>query len=440
VIAAHPQRDLLESLLDDNGDERLRMELYCRKAKEKFFRLDPKLTGADAGLSADELYVLRVPGRSTIWVPIEVSRTDMDEVLATPQPVLGGRTWKEAFHDDLAEAAKQLLDGHPDVVLLTGGASRMDFVLDSALQLFASGRRRSRVLRGAEPEVAIARGLAIAGRLSARTRGFRADVQKFLAGDTVSSLVAAELPALAERIGAAAAEGITERHVIPTFRRWRAGQIRTLNGVAAEVAELVSAELVDPQNKRMAEVLTEWQEGVRAELAELTRPLAQRWHLEANAMALPPITLGGRKWSVSMDNSSAVTGVLSAMGMAINVVVATVISTVLLGQGVALIAVTGPLAPIVLAAGLIVAGTMGRDAMMEKALAADLPMVARRMVGEGMLTRKLRAEADQQEKALARDLAQQLVADGGEQLVTQITGLIVVELEEVAKEAELLIA
>ncbi|MGH3901244.1 MAG: Hsp70 family protein [Pseudonocardiaceae bacterium] len=435
VLAAHEDRELLESLLDEDQDERLKMELQCRKAKEKFFRLDRRLVAASSGLTADEVYVLRKKPH-TVWVPIQISKADMEEVLATPQPALGGRSWPAAFREDLQDAATKLLGGTPDAVLLTGGASRMHFVLDIARELFGGN---GRVLLGDEPEVAIARGLALAGRMGVRSAGFRRDVKKFLDSDQVPALVTNQLPALAAKIGEAAASGITEKHVVPAFRRWQAGEIRTLNQVAATIAAAVNKELINPSHPALATVIAEWQTTVNTELQELTRPICQRWHIESSAMALPPVTVAGREWRIGLDNTKAVTDVLSALAIAVNVVVAGVVSTLLLGGGIALIATTGPIGVILTFSGLVAAGFGAKDVMIEKALETDFSPRLRRL-GSEKLAAKLRRESDGKESELAQDLARQLQADGGEEVIGQVTRLIRLELDRVAKDAELLIS
>jgi hypothetical protein len=434
VLRAHPEAEMLESLLDDDQYERLRLELRCRKAKEAFFRTDPGRFAANPAERTEELYVLVTPQRK-VYIPIELSAEDMDEVLRTPQPALDGQSWLEAFRADIVLAAESM-GRAPDAVLLTGGASRMRFVRQIAAEEFGADR----VLLGSEPEVAIARGLALAGRMSVRAEGFRRNVDKLIKGNQIKALVKDRLPGLADQLGEAAASGMTQRHVIPAFRRWRSGQIRTLNEVAAGIATAVHHELTDPANPTLATVISDWQNGLRPDLDELTRPICERWHIPPAAMQLPPIKLGERKWQISMNHVGAATEGLDSLANAVSAVIAGVLAMTLFGTGVALLATTGPFAVVIAAVAGYYMLKMGKDAAMEKALAADLPAWIREMRGEDKLVAKLDQQAAAQESQLASELSRQFQADGGVDLEGQISQLIAKELDRLAEDAELLIS
>jgi hypothetical protein len=96
----------------------------------------------------------------------------METVLNTPQPSLEGLSWRQAFRAALDGVAAQLTEP-PDAELLTGGASRMHFVQEETREVFGADR----MLLGMETEVAIARGLALAGRMSLRAAAFRGHPQ-----------------------------------------------------------------------------------------------------------------------------------------------------------------------------------------------------------------------------------------------------------------------
>ncbi|MFC5731696.1 hypothetical protein, partial [Nocardioides vastitatis] len=87
--------------------------------EEQFFRTDPERFLRDAR----EMVVVTHPvfdaGGRTLGV-IELSGADMEEVLDTPQRALGERSWRQAYRDDLVQAAEEMRV-EPDVVLLTGG-------------------------------------------------------------------------------------------------------------------------------------------------------------------------------------------------------------------------------------------------------------------------------------------------------------------------------
>jgi hypothetical protein len=75
----------------------------------------------------------------------------------------------------------------------------MPFARDIARELFGANR----VVIGTEPELAIARGLALAGQIGFRAAGFRVDVTELLESGQVETLVRNRLPVLGEGHGVA---------------------------------------------------------------------------------------------------------------------------------------------------------------------------------------------------------------------------------------------
>ena len=428
VLREHPQRDLLDEMLASNQNARLKLEVTCRKAKEDYFRLDNAQQAAGGEGKRSEAF--EVPGKGRVWVNILVTREDMESVLDTPLPALGGRSWREAFRDDLRSATAEL-KRKPDVVLLTGGASRMGFVLEVVREMFG----KDKVLRGAEPEAAIARGLAIAGRIGARTAGFTADVQRLLRSEQVRELTEERLPDLAQRVGAAATKGFTERHVIPAFRRWRNGDIRTLNGMSEEIARSFSEELGAPGNQAIMKAVAEWQDSLRPQLEELTRPICNKWHLPATALTLPPADVSQQGWNIApVDRSGAATDFMTGLSGVITGVVAGILSAVILAHLL--------LGPIGVVLGIITGAfffAVGKDKAKEMIMDMDLPRAARRMQGEQAVLAKLRAEAGLQETELGRTLAVQIVQKSGSKVTVEISTALERELETLADEAKFLI-
>ncbi|MFI2238751.1 Hsp70 family protein [Streptomyces chrestomyceticus] len=432
-LSRHPLADALRETLQDSRFERLRLELLCREAKETFFRTDPSrfVDDPEATVGGTRKVVTRA---GNAYFEVELTAAEMEAVLDTPQPSLGNRPWRQAFRDALHEAAGRL-GRDPELVVLTGGASRMHFVQEEAREAFGADR----VLLGLEPELAIARGLTLAGRMGLHAAGFRADVRKLIKGDRVGSLVQDRLPALGERLGAAVAEGMTERHVIPAFRRWRNGDIATLDEMAKGISRALHAELAEPGNARLAEAIAEWQNELRPEIEELTRPICHRWHIPPSAMELPAVQVSGGQMDVPFD-SAAATEVLDNIAKVVNVVVAGVVAMTLFGAGTAIIATTGPFAVIIAAVVLFIGINEGREAAMAKARQTNIPLMMRKVGGENRLVSKLRQGAGPQEAQLAAAFSAQFIEDGGQKLVSEISKGIAADLEALARDAELFIS
>jgi hypothetical protein len=431
AIDRHPDgaqfRDLLA--IDPHADRKL--ELACRETKETFFRTRrAELLARNARVGS--LYPVELSSGEEKVLDLRLSVADMDAVLDAPQSTLGNRSWREAFRADVRRAISAV-PGKVDLILLTGGPSRMPFVLETCVKLVGA----ERVALGAEPESAIARGLALAGRTSLRSRGFRGDLAKV--APKIRPIVEAKIPDLAHAVGETVAKNMTERHVIPAFLAWRANRIRTLDDMISTVVKGVNEDLDPARNTVLTEVTTEWQNKLRAELDNVTRPVCNRWHIEPSAMSLPPISVTTPGQVTNVIDTGGMTRNINNAANAINALVAAVVAMVLFGAGTALIATTGPVGVVV--AFMVGVGvlTVGKEEMMEKIKTVDIWPAARKLSREKTVLADLRAKAANNEAELAQNLAGELAASFAEQLTGQITKDITAELATAADRAELLI-
>lgn len=433
VLAAHPERARLEELVHDSPADRRRLELICRRSKEEYYSTPAEHFVADPGLRVGTIG--SVPTRDgELLFDARVSKADMDAVVGAPLAALDGRSWSEAFRADIA-AAIDRLGRRPGVVLLTGGPSRMGFVVDVCRDVAPDG---TLVLRGQEPEFAIARGLALAGRMAHRARGFRRDVRRLIDSQKVETLVGERLAGLVERLGAELADDLTERHLIPVFLRWRAGELRTLDDATAQIAAELQAEFEAHGVRRLQGAFAQWQNELIPELEELTRPICLKRGLDPKAMKLPQVEIRGGELDLRVQTTVG-SDVLDNLADAISLVVAGVIATTLFGAGAAIIASTGPFAVVI--AFFVALGVLGgaKDEIVRQAMAWEIPASARRLRGEAWFARKLRERAPEQEAKVAAQFAGELM-DRRAELASAVTAGIEQDLELLAAEAEYLIA
>ncbi|MEU9883299.1 hypothetical protein [Streptomyces phaeochromogenes] len=436
IVGRHEDQERINDILLRDPTELRRLRVLCRRGKETFFRtseatlrLNPTVRTGEIGLVTDP------DSGETITVHARLSLAEMDTILDTPLAALDGRSWREAFRADLSEALSRL-DGKPDVLLLTGGPSRMPFVLDIARELAGADR----AVLGKEPEFAIAQGLALAGRMGIRAAGFRADVRQLTESGRITTLVEDRMGLLTDLLGSAVTEGITERHVIPAFVQWRNGEIRTLDDVVRRVANEVNEMITSSTDSRLAAAMAAWQNDLAPELEALTRPICRRWGLEPEALRLPHASVGaGGVIKFDVDTTAA-TGTLSTISTLVSVVLAGVISTTLFGAGLAVLATTGPFAVIAtFLAGLGIA-IVGKGRLQQHFMAADLPRPLRRTKSEAGLIAKLRSGARTQEEELARSLAPQFLAESGRKLTDETARAFAQQLDALADDTELLLS
>ena len=423
TLRNHPQAEELVGWLNRSPQtEWARLELACRWAKEDYFRNEAAARDGDP-VSGGWLYK-PIEGDGAVMFEIVITRETMTELLG--RPVVDGNSWSEQFRQDLQAAIP--VGFRPDLVLMTGGASRMPFTRTIVREQFA----KERVVVGSDPELAIARGLAIAGRIGYRAAGFRDDVSELLGSGRVETLVGDRLPQLADRIGAAIADHFFEQFVLPAFVRFKSGVIATLADLEREIGEAVQAELTD-DNPKIVGVVVAWQNRISEELAQLTDPICDRWRLPHSALSLPGVTLGKDSMEGNVPVSGHLTGIVGGVGGVIAGIIAYVVSAIL-GVLIASGPITEAIAGVAVLIATFAAFAYGREATMDAIKRAKLPRWTRRMLNEG----KLRRKAPEREAQLAKDVSK-AIRDSRETLVTDVAGRLGSQLRAQADAAELLI-
>ena len=168
--------------------------MACREGKEKYFSIPELYPSEDRPVDCSIKF-------RTINPPIEfepwIHREEMEKILSLPIPALNGRSWKDAFSAALEHAGTRMATAGPDLVVLTGGASRMDVVLELSTRVFSSS---ARIIRGQEPEFTIARGLARIGRTDILSSGLKKAIEAI--GDSIDivTLVAQRIPGLIDSL------------------------------------------------------------------------------------------------------------------------------------------------------------------------------------------------------------------------------------------------
>jgi hypothetical protein len=147
--------------LDQDGSEEM-LRLLCRRAKEAQF------TGTDVRLQ--ELQA----GCDTRFVPFINPTLGWLRGVDIPQRVARARGgWAERFADVLTEARSQLGAAKPELIVITGGGSRMPVVRELCLEAFPEAA----VENDTEPSLSVTWGLASVGRHRVNVARFRHDIQ-----------------------------------------------------------------------------------------------------------------------------------------------------------------------------------------------------------------------------------------------------------------------
>lgn len=242
VLSRHPAKERMQRLLREDRTSRAHCEIACRAAKEAWFsgtpeqQLSPKRIVGQFGCDVDDLTFRPRLDRQEIEAVLaqELGTLLRDGSAVWPEnessSVLERQyadlTWPAAFRT-LMESARAKAQGAIAHVFLTGGASRMGFILEVARQLFPDAR----IIVGREPEVAVAIGLAYAGRQDLRYQRFITAVQNQLdvqltpaaegAADSSSPLIDKCLKDLWAKLSGVLADRAVETVVRPQFVAWR---------------------------------------------------------------------------------------------------------------------------------------------------------------------------------------------------------------------------
>ena len=384
-------------LMDKYSQCRSRCEMEARKVKEMYFTR--RRRGHNDSIvpceSSVKLYCTMPP----TTVDITCSDDDMNKVLNTPLAELGNLSFIDAYRRSLTDARSAL--GHDvSVVLMTGGASRMDFMQKIAAEVFPSAL----IVHGLEPEFAIARGLCYALRTDARAEGFTRDVEKLIKSPAVENIVKSELNRLFSEISKPIAQAMTDKIAEPIFKRWRAGSIETINDIADEIQSATATYFHSSEMKSEIEpYVIEWLKQLRPQLEALTDPICDRYDLPRTALRFSG-SLMFTPGSIDITSGQIIS--FEGVKVLIDVIVASVFAMIMGGTETALIA-TGPMGLIIGAIlGLIVA-VIGSQAADKKLRNVNLPKSVRKLFSE----KRFHASLERKQSDFAFTIFDKLMVD-----------------------------
>ncbi|MGE0822241.1 MAG: Hsp70 family protein [Candidatus Binatia bacterium] len=385
TLVTHPRAKELRKIFTNHPVYAAICELECRKVKEMFF------SNPDMWQDKPASKTVRLETNPPLYIDVEMTPAVMDKLLATPLPQLNNQSWQAAFHDALVHARERMQDSLPQLVLLTGGASRMGFTSDLCQEIFSAAR----VVRGAEPEFAIARGLAGAGRIELKTKAFREEVGELINSGKVRHAVEDSLPVLIDAVARFLARSLPNTVILPAFREWQAGQLRTLYEMEQAVQPLALDWLARPEGKQqLGAVIQRWFLQMLPGVERLTNPICDRYRVPQTAMNLPAI-LGIEGVTGLPKGMISTEAVLGGVSNIVSVLGAILITSALGGGGGIALLTHGPVGVVMLIAiggATWYLGKVGLDSLIKN---IDLPTFIRSFVSESRVQNALQErEAD----------------------------------------------
>ena len=422
-LARQPDRDKIEKLISKYPHYRPVMEYWCRLAKEQYFN----------GEEQPVEMLRRLPvGRGVIF-EIRLDKSDADIILSQKIEVLtdtDGRaqSWPQAFHLALRHTVDSLGGREPETVLLTGGASRLPLIAPACESAFPEAK----ILRGAEPEFAIARGLSWLGRFEHLHDRFKKAVTAQVSeGGQVYETALASTNELGVSLAPALVDALIASCIIPAFQDWRAGKIQSLDEIEGEMDIRVRDWLKSEDAQlQLRPVIEDWFAGLQRQIERITDPLC-RDH------GLPAMVL-------SLDDSAHVSRHLE--GLSVNaphvatieqdtVLAGTTMSAILIGVVLAKANLLLPL--LAHPAGLVAGGALGigslifgRKAIGDKMRGANIPLIARKTLTNGRLEKAANAQRGEMIISVAQAWDEAASERFSQELVTMLQNALIERTDE----------
>ena len=148
---------------------------------------------------------------------LQIDNEEASHLVGDPLPELDGRSFSQAVSEALDNAARLTSERPPQLLLLTGGASRMPFFREACQERFPAAV----VVSCPEPEFSIAKGLAYAGWVDENLRAFRKAIREEITDARVSAIASESLPALIPAVAKLLCDLIVDEAAIPLAQQWK---------------------------------------------------------------------------------------------------------------------------------------------------------------------------------------------------------------------------
>lgn len=280
TLANHEEKDVLERVFAAYPHHQSRCELACRKAKEDYFSNEQLYSHSQAFARGFESI-----NEQIYFIP-QVNKQLMDEILNQSLPELGDKSWLQSFREAVKEAKKELVTQGivPKVVLMTGGASRMQFTRQICAEIFPEPE--TQVRPDPEPERCIALGLARVGRWDLRAAAFQAEVNKLFNSEKLKNLIKKQIPVLIELLIEPLAEGLIENAIKPSLKDWRNNKVRTLFDLENVMKNRAQQWLKSDSTKLLInrKCLIWFNSKIQPELAQETDPICRKFQISRSSL------------------------------------------------------------------------------------------------------------------------------------------------------------
>ena len=376
-VASSPDARALREVFACCDSWRVDCELHARALKEQYYSHDAEYWSNHR--CVDSLLI-------TYDEPL-ILGLSMDEEMSrrlTERPCsqLQGRSFHEAFCSALRVVKDSIGADQPELLFLTGGVSRMRAVSDWCREVFPDAL----IYSDTEPEFSVARGLAWCGRVDSEIRQFRAEVDQLIHSTTIEDIVSELLPSLYRALLDRLLDPIIDKAVRPVLIDWREGRIRTINDIGPALQEKIRLYLYSSEAKLLLlDPVRDWLRQVSERLDGYTSAICRKYHLPERSLGISSqLSANDFQYILGRIDASDMFPGETFTGAAVFVesILSILVGMICGGSGVVLVA-EGPIGVAigVITSGVlfVVAHVLGKKAVDQKIMNADLPLLIRRM-------------------------------------------------------------
>jgi len=188
AVSESPCKEDIQAVFDKYPSWKSYGELIARNVKEDYFRSEASWVNTPCS----SLAPIYLDVHNALPLKISVTCAEMDKLLDQPISALKDRSFRQAVDDTLERARGMTSEHPPELLIVTGGASRMAFFQDACKKTFPNAQ----LALCREPEFSIARGLGIAARTDDILSQFRTKVNDYFESGAVNMEVGMHIPHL----------------------------------------------------------------------------------------------------------------------------------------------------------------------------------------------------------------------------------------------------
>ena len=369
-------------------------EFAARRLKEQYFS-DEEYWSAPGNECAKTILIRY---DAPLRLKLSIDSAQADRILDGPSPALNGHSFRDIFLESLRNVRRAISGPLPELLFLTGGVSRLGRIRDWCREIFPEAV----VISGAEPEFAVARGLAYCGRIDEQVREFKKEVAELISSPAVERIVEEHLNDLYPLASDVLVRPILENAALPVFDRWRSGEIRRLCDVDEVLQKEIAAYLhTDEARALLIKPVTTWLKPVAAAMEDYTMPICRRHNIPGTALNLSSY-LALSDIDIQVDAKDVFA--LEEITWLIDAIISIIVGLLCGGGGIALI--TGGLPGIIAGAFLsLLILLLGKQTMQNAVLRLDIPVPMRKLIPKNHFRSRMEALTGEVRGKLAESLA-----------------------------------